>query len=112
MHDTGVVHDVQHPENTAWKLTGAWPNWDIPYDYAIVSRILDSTTDRTVVIAAGLTQYGTIAAGEFLSNSEYFSEAARRFPRDWQKRNLQVVLRVPVVNRIAGRQRVLATHVW
>jgi hypothetical protein len=112
VHDTGTVHDSHHPENTEWRLTGAWPNWDVPYDYAIVSRILDTTTDRTVVIAAGLTQYGTIAAGEFLSNPEYFSEAARRFPRDWQKKNLQIVLRVPVVNRIAGRLRVLATHVW
>lgn len=111
-HDTGMVHDSQHPENTEWKLTGAWPNWDVPYDYAIVSRILDTTTDRTVVIAAGLTQYGTIAAGELLSDPDYFSEAARRFPRDWQKKNLQIVLRVPVVNRIAGRLRVLATHVW
>ena len=112
VHDTGIVHDRQHPENTDWKLTGAWPNWDVPYDYAIVSRILDTTTDRPVVIAAGLTQYGTIAAGEFLTNPEYFSEAARRFPRDWQKKNLQVVLRVPVVNRISGRLRILATHVW
>jgi len=111
-HDTGMVYDSQHPENTEWKLTGAWPNWDITVDYAIVSRILDVTTDRQVVIAAGLTQYGTIAAGELLSNPEYFAEAARQFPRDWQKKNLQIVLRVPVVNRVSGRPRILATHVW
>jgi hypothetical protein len=111
-HDTDMVHDSQHPENTEWKLTGAWPNWDIPNDYAIVSRILDTTTDRPVVIAAGITQYGTMAAGEFLSSPEYFSEAARQFPGDWQKKNLQIVLRVPVVHRTAGRPRILATHVW
>ena len=111
-HDTDMVHDRQHPENKEWKLTGAWPNWDIPNDYAIVSRILDTTTDRPVVIAAGITQYGTMAAGEFLSSPEYFAEAVRQFPRDWQKKNLQVVLRVPVVHRTSGRPRILATYVW
>jgi hypothetical protein len=111
-HDTDMVHDRQHPENTEWKLTGAWPNWDIPNDYAIVSRILDTTTDRPVVIAAGITQYGTMAAGEFLSSPEYFAEAVRQFPRDWQKKNLQIVLRVPVVHRSSGRPRILATYVW
>jgi hypothetical protein len=107
-----MVVDRQHPEKRDWTLTGAWPNWDVPNDYAIVSRILDTTTDRPVIIAAGITQYGTMAAGEFLSNPEYFSEAVGKFPRNWQKKNLQIVLGVPVVNRIPGHPRVLATHVW
>jgi hypothetical protein len=110
--DTGMVHDRLHPENSGWKLVNYWPNWDVPVDYAIVTRMVDTTTDRPVIIAAGLTQYGTIGAGEFLSNQDYFSEAARRLPKDWQKKNLQIVLSVPVVNRISGRPRVLATHVW
>src|SRR5450432_360868 len=111
-HETDMVLDRQHPENREWTLTGAWPNWDIPADYAIVSRILDTTTDRPVMIAAGITQYGTMAAGEFLSSPEYFEEAVRQFPRDWQKKNLQIVLRVPVVHRMSGRPRILATYVW
>ncbi len=111
-HETDMVHDRDHPENTEWRVTGAWPDWEIPNDYAIVSRVLDTTTDRPVVIAAGITQYGTMAAGEFLSNPEYFADAARHFPRDWQKKNLQIVLRVPVVNHMSGRPRVLITHAW
>jgi hypothetical protein len=111
-HETDWVHDRLHPDNAEWRVTGAWPNWDIPYDYAILSRVLDTTTDRPVVIAAGITQYGTMAAGEFLSSPEYVAEAARQFPRDWPKKNLQIVLRVPVVNHMSGRPRVLATHVW
>lgn len=77
--------------------------------------MVDSTSDCPVIIAAGLTQYGTIGAGEFISNSEYseyFSEAARRLPKAWPKKNLQIFLSVPVVNRISGRPRILATHVW
>jgi hypothetical protein len=111
-HETDMVRDAQHPENTAWRLTGAWPFWDVPVDYAIVSRILDTTSDRLVVMAAGITQYGTMAAGEFLSNPEYFAGAESRLPDGWQKKNLQIVLRVPVVHRVPGRPQILATHVW
>ncbi len=111
-HDTGMVYDRQHPENSQWKLTNYWPNWDVPVDYAIVTRMVDTTTDRPVMIAAGLTQYGTMGAGEFVSNPEYLAEAARRLPNDWPKKNLQIVLSVPVVNHTSGRPRILATHVW
>jgi hypothetical protein len=65
-----------------------------------------------LVIAAGITQYGTVAAGEFITNPEYFSEALAHFPRDWQKKNLQIVLEVPVVHGASGHPRVVATTVW
>jgi hypothetical protein len=74
--------------------------------------MVDSASDRPVIIAAGLTQYGTLGAGEFVTNQEYFSEAARHLPKGWPRKNLQIVLSVPVVNHISGRPRVVATHVW
>ncbi|MFL6414286.1 MAG: hypothetical protein ACJ74Y_01280, partial [Bryobacteraceae bacterium] len=112
VHDIGMVHDSEHPEKSEWSLTNYWPNWDIPMDYAIVTRMVDTTTDRPVIIAAGLTQYGTIGAGEFVTNPDYFAEVARRLPANWQSKSLQIVLRVPVVNRIPGRPRILAIHSW
>ncbi len=111
-HATDFVRDREHPDKMDWKLTGAWPYWDVTTDYAIVSRIVDSTTDRPLLIAAGITHYGTMVAGEFLTNPGYFAEAAAKLPRGWEKRNLQFVLRVPVVNRVGGHPQVLALHVW
>lgn len=107
-----LVRDQQHPERTDWKLMNSWPYWNISEDYAIVSRIFDRTTDRMVVVAAGITHYGTAGAGEFLSDPEYFSEAVSQLPRDWPGKNLQIVLRVPVVQGASGHPRVLAAHVW
>jgi hypothetical protein len=110
--ETDFVRDRQHPENTQWKLTGAWPYWDVKTDYAIVSRLVNTTTDRPLVIAAGITHYGTMAAGEFLSNPQYFAEAAAKLPAGWQQKNLQFVLRIPVVNRVSGHPQVLAVQAW
>jgi hypothetical protein len=110
-HGTDFVRDRRHPENVEWKLTGAWPYWDVKTDYAIVSRIVDTTTDRPLVIAAGITQYGTMAAGEFLTKPEYFAEAAGKLPVGWQRQNVQFVLRVPVVNRTAGHPQLLTVQV-
>jgi len=111
-HEIDMVQDRLHPENTRWRLTGAWPHWDVSYDYAIVSRVLDSATDRPLVIAAGITQYGTMAAGEFLSEPGHFADAVHQLAPRWRSKNLQIVLGVPVVNRVPGHPRILATHVW
>lgn len=107
-----LIHDRDHPNNTEWKLLNSWPQWNIPEDYALVSRVIDVRTDRMVVVAAGITHFGTAGAGDFLSNPEYFSEAVSRLPRDWPRRNLQIVLRIPVVRGVSGHPHVLATHVW
>jgi hypothetical protein len=107
-----VVRDREHPEQSDWKLINSWPYWKIAQDYAIVSRVFDRNTDRMVVVAAGITHFGTAGAGEFLSDPEYFSEVVRRLPAGWQNRNLQIVLQVPVVQETSGHPRVLATHVW
>ena len=107
-----LVRDRNNPAKSDWKLVNSWPYWNIPADYAIVSRVLDRSTDHMVVVAAGITQYGTAGAGEFLSHPQYFAEVVRRLPRDWAKKNLQIVLRIPVVQGTAGHPQVLATHVW
>lgn len=106
------VHDRLHPGNRDWQLTNVWPEWKMPTDYALVSRVLDLTTGRVVVTAAGVTQYGTAAAGEFLTNPEYLSQAIRQAPRDWQHKNVQVVLETKVIDGTAGPPHVLATHFW
>ncbi|MGO9094916.1 MAG: hypothetical protein ACLQGV_06795 [Bryobacteraceae bacterium] len=111
VHEIDMIRDRQHPERADWTLKGAWPYWDVSNDYAIVARIVDATTNRPVIIAAGITRHGTTAAGEFLTNPEYFAEAAARFGAGWQKKNVEVVLGVPVVNRVPGRPRILAYDV-
>lgn len=109
---TDYVRDSHNPNSRAWQLTNIWPAWTMPVDYAIVSRVLDPATGRVVVSAAGITQYGTEAAGEFLSNPDYLAEGIRHAPSDWRNKNIQVVLSTKVIGGTAGPPHVLAAYFW
>lgn len=81
-------------------------------DYAIVSRILDSKTDRCLVMLGGRTQSGTQAAGELVTQSGPLSEAMKAAPRDWARKNVQLVIRTQVHGLTPSSPVVLASHVW
>jgi hypothetical protein len=85
---------------------------DTTQDYAIVTRAFDATTERTVVSVAGIENYGTLAAGEFVTDPEYLGAALLNGPKDWQKKNLQIVLGTTVIEGTPGPPKVLATWSW
>jgi hypothetical protein len=65
-----------------------------------------------VVLAAGLSHYGTQVAGEILTNPVYLSKALHDAPRDWQKRNMQLLFRVEVFGNTAGPPSLVASTFW
>jgi len=108
------------PTHSLRETGGAWRQW-IPAkgpqeqdldDYALVTRVWDPTTRQTVVLAAGVMNYGTQAAGEFLTNPAWMAEAFRNVSSDWSNKNIQIVLHVTVIGKIPGAPRVVAAKVW
>jgi hypothetical protein len=92
-----------------------WPkfsNGRFSEDYAIISRMLDSKTGSVLVTIAGLDHTGTRAAGEFATNPQLIAEFAANAPKDWSKKNLQIVLHTNVVNDIPRPPTVVAVHYW
>ncbi len=68
-----------------------WANsWDLPYeklsrDFARSrARIHDSTTGQPVIIAAGIGEEGTEAAGEILYNPVYLDSLLAKVPPNWE----------------------------
>ncbi len=45
-------------------------------DYVVITRVFESRTGKMVVLAAGLSHYGTQAAGEILTNPAYLKGKA------------------------------------
>jgi hypothetical protein len=110
--DIRWIADRQNPARKDWAVSLTTPIPELTEDYALVSRLLDPTTDRITVVAAGLRSYGTSAAGEFLTNPEYLAAIAKQAPRNWGHKNLQVVLGTKVIDGNSGPPRVVATNFW
>ena len=106
------VRDRKNPGKSDWRVPKSWPYPRPPIDYAIVSRVVNPTTEQTVVTVAGTTGFGTQAAGEFLTNEAYLAEALKQAPGDWRKKNMQVVLSTRVMAGAPGPPQVLAVHFW
>ena len=105
------VTDRRNPAAADWTVARSVGS-QTPQDYAIVTRVFDPTTERTVLSVAGIENYGTLAAGEFVTDPEYLGAALLHESRDWRRKNLQIVLTTRVIEGTPGPPRVLATHLW
>ncbi len=110
--DTYWVSDRQNPSRRDRAVNYQTPYLELAEDYALISRVLEPTTERMVVVAGGLTGYGTIAAGEFLTNPDYIDAIAKQLPKNWEHKNVQLVLATKVIGGNSGPPRVLDKHVW
>lgn len=106
------IQDRNDPQNTKWSDDMRAPYTDLKQDYAIVSRVVDPTTGHVVVTASGLAKFGTEAAGEFLTSGAAMEQITKGAPKDWDRKNMQIVIGADTVGRSAGPPRVLATHFW
>ena len=77
-----------------------------------MSRVFDSQTGEFLIAAAGITQYGTRAAREFLTSPEDMAALAQDAPPDWQKKNVQILLRTQVVGETPGPPKIVTAHFW
>ncbi len=107
-----LIVDRKSKEKTTWATA-----WDLPYqklsrDYAIVARIHDSTTGQPVIIAAGISEEGTEAAGEILYNPVYLNTLLSKAPASWEKLNLEAVIETQVIEGHSGPPDILAVETW
>jgi hypothetical protein len=97
---------------TAWTIADLPADRRTNEDYAIVSRVFHPDTHAMLVEVAGITQYGTDAAAELVTNPDLLADAVRGAPADWQKKNLQLVLHVKVIAGTASSPKVVAAYYW
>jgi hypothetical protein len=97
---------------TQFSLPNLPPDRHTNEDYAIVSRVFHPDTHAMLVELAGITQYGTDAAADLVTNPELMAEALRGAPQYWRGKNLQLVLHVKVISGTPSSPKVVATHFW
>ncbi len=97
---------------TGWVLPELPRDRHTTEDYAIVSRVFHPDTHAMLVELAGITQYGTDAAADLVTNPDLMAEALRGAPPGWQKKNLQLVLHVKVISGAPSSPRVVKQYFW
>jgi hypothetical protein len=104
------IADRQNPEQKEWKYDTEIPGRAESDDYALISRLLDPTSGTVTLVAGGLKDYGTRAAGEFLTDPSQFEALAKKLGRgDLARQNIQLVIKIRVINGAPGRAQILAT---
>lgn len=81
-------------------------------DYAIITRLVNSDTGQILITAAGIGQYGTQAASEFVSSPQRIRDFAAQAPANWAQKNLQIVLHVKVVQDTPASVETAAIWYW
>jgi hypothetical protein len=105
--DTFYILDRQHPERRNRAVNYSLPYLSLSEDYALISRALEPNTGRIVVVVGGLTGYGTLAAAEFLSNSNFMDTAIQQAPKDWRRKSIQFVISTKVIDGGSGPPRIV-----
>ena len=73
---------------TAWTLPDLPRDRKTDKDFAIISRVFHPDTHAILVELAGITSYGTDAAGELVTNADLLAESLRNAPAGWQGQEL------------------------
>jgi hypothetical protein len=97
---------------TQWSLPELPADRRTNEDYAIVTRVFHPDTQAMLVEVAGITQYGTEAGADTITNPEFLAEALQDAPQGWQNKNLQLVLRVKVISGTPDSPKFVAKYFW
>ncbi len=84
----------------------------VAVDYAVITRMPHSKTGEALFAIAGITQSGTRAAADFITDPEQVRRLVSTAPADWATKNLQFVLQTKVVNDIPTSPVVVAFKSW
>lgn len=106
------IEDVQDPGNRSWAIHLSTPDDQLPYDYAVISRIHDTTTNRWWVGIAGLTGIGTKVANRIVIDPKAMATIGTHLPGDWKQKNIQVLFAIKLANGTAGEIHVVTVKCW
>ena len=106
------ISDREHPELKIGTIVTGSSTFTIASDYAVVGRIYDPHTKQTVFFAAGLSPYGTQAAGEFSTDPASIAEIARHAPPDWTSKNMEILIRTDLIDNEPGPAVIVGSTFW
>ena len=81
-------------------------------DYALVGRLVDTETKQPIILVAGITASATLAASRFITDPKLLSDFLKSAPRNWQNKNMELLLSADVIQNQPGPAHVMASAFW
>jgi hypothetical protein len=107
------IEDTQSHNQQRWSIDREVQQTTHNYrDYAIIARFRDANTGKLAVVSAGIARGGTVAAGEFLTQPGEMDAIKSHLPRDWDQKNMEIVLSTEIIDGISSPPKVVATYFW
>lgn len=103
---------VDSRSGRSWTSRNPTTNGYADEDYGLLCRLFDADSEQIVMLAAGITTFGTEGAANLLFDPVVLSELVGQAPQDWDKRNLQAVIHVSIIGTTPSSPQVVATHFW
>jgi hypothetical protein len=116
-NDTEMKHfwieDTQSAAHTRWGIDRNQQEATNNYrDYAIVARFQDPNTGKPAVVAAGIARGGTVAAGEFLTQTANMETLKAQAPKNWDGKNMEFVLSTEIIDGKSAPPKIEAVYFW
>jgi hypothetical protein len=108
-HHVRRILDRQNLEQRGWAAPMASK---LTEDYALIARAPEPETGQMMLVIAGLSEKGSAAALEFVTNPKYLDRFASQAPPGWDRQNIELVVKSNLVNDDWGEPRIVATHFW
>lgn len=108
----GVITDKQNPGQTKWVVSYATPLVKFTTEYGIVARLKSSISEKPIMVIAGLSAPGTIAAEEVVANPQYLEVFLKSAPTGWENKNIEAVIETQVIDGKTGPPSIIATYIW
>ena len=81
-------------------------------DYAILCRLFDANSGQIVLIAAGVTTFGTASAASVFFDPELFSKLVSQAPANWETKNFQAVIHISIIGATPSSPHFVSTYFW
>jgi hypothetical protein len=106
------IVDANKPDNHDWSIDYAKPYSAALFDYAIVARYVDPTTNGEILIVAGIGAYGTESASDSAASPQTVENLLAGLPGGWRSKNMEMVVRTPIINGEAGPPTLMSATTW
>ncbi len=106
------IQDRTDPYSMKWAINTLTPIPSLTHDFGLIARFNDRTTDQVVVVAAGIKENGTIAAGQMISDKKYLALLRDAIHLTKQKQNFEAVIETQIIDGKPGPPRIVAVCVW